>query len=104
MINRLNKIRIGTRPKKSQSFLQARKFVRGLGLKTQRKWGVYRRDGAGKPARLQQQNIQENLEGVIDGSLPKKNSATTTNALKQRAVTATREWFQRLEDGELLGR
>ena len=37
---------------------------------------------------------------VVDGSLPKKDFATT-NALKQRAVTATREWLQRLEDREL---
>jgi hypothetical protein len=50
VINKLteNKTRIGTRPKKSQSFLQAKKFVRGLGLKTHRKRGVYRRNDAGK--------------------------------------------------------
>ena len=37
---------------------------------------------------------------VVDGTLPRKDSATT-NALKQRAVTATREWLQRLEEGHI---
>lgn len=37
---------------------------------------------------------------VVDGSLPRKDSATTF-ALKQGAEMAAREWLQRLEEGQL---
>jgi len=39
-------------------------------------------------------------DSVVDGSLPKKGSATTF-ALKQRAAKAIREWAQRLDGGQL---